>query len=66
MTTPTIKEQIRCVEREVILRKRLYPRFIEENRLDPDKAKYEIATMEAALETLKSSAGEKVNQPTLL
>lgn len=49
-----IERQITCAEREVALRKRVYPRFIESGRITKLKADDEIATMEAIVVTLRS------------
>lgn len=45
--------QIECVEREIKLRERVYPRWIVGARITQDKADREIATMRAVLATLK-------------
>jgi len=44
--------QIACVEREIALRRRVYPRWVEQGRMSQDKANCEIAAMTAALESL--------------
>ena len=49
----TIDEQIKAVEREISMRRRVYPRWVENKRMSREKADKEIATMEAVLETLK-------------
>ncbi len=49
----TIEEQIASVEREIAMRKRVYPRWCEQNRMSTQKADHEIACMEAVLDTLK-------------
>jgi hypothetical protein len=41
-------EQLRdCARREAAMRRRVYPRWIEQKRITPEKAKAEIAMMEA-------------------
>lgn len=50
----TIEEQIAAVEREVTLRRRVYPRWVEAKRLTQDKADREIAAMEATAVTLNA------------
>lgn len=49
----TIEDQIKAVEREISMRRRVYPRWVENKRMSQEKADKEIATMEAVLETLK-------------
>jgi hypothetical protein len=49
----TIEDQIASVEREINLRRRVYPRWVSEGKMKQDKADREIAVMEAVLETLK-------------
>lgn len=47
-----ILEQIASVERELRMRDRVYPRWVENGKMSPQKAKHEIACMEAVLRTL--------------
>ena len=49
----TIEEQIKAVEREINMRRRVYPRWVENKRMSQEKADKEIKAMEAVLETLK-------------
>jgi hypothetical protein len=53
---PSLQEQIACIEREIALRRRVYPRWIEQGRLKPDKAEREIECMCAVLKTLKEAS----------
>jgi len=48
-----LADQIRCIEREISLRKRVYPQLIERAKMSQRKATDEIATMEAVLLTLR-------------
>lgn len=50
----TLQEQIRCVERELALRKRVYPRFVLTGKMSAPKADQELACMEAVLRTMRS------------
>lgn len=50
----TLKDQIACIEREITMRQRVYPRWIEAGRIKQAKADTEIRTMQAVLTTLKS------------
>ena len=47
-------DQIAEVEREIVLRRRVYPRWIADGRLTERKADAQIATMEAVLATLRA------------
>ena len=53
----TITEQIAAVEREIKMRHRVYPRWIESDRMTQKQADYEIACMESVLETLRAVEG---------
>ena len=50
----TLHQQIRCAEREVALRIRVYPRFIRQKRMTEEKAIYEMQTMQQIVNTLKA------------
>lgn len=50
--------QIKCVEREIAMRERVYPRWISTGKTTPDKSAREIATMRAVLATLRQVATE--------
>lgn len=50
---PTIDDQIACVEREIALRRRVYPRWIANKRMTERTARYEIDVMTEVLNTLK-------------
>lgn len=49
----TIEDEIQELEREVALRKRVYPRWTADGRLTKVKADRQIAVMESAVERLK-------------
>ena len=48
----SLEDQIRCVKREIGMRKRVYPRWVESKKMTEAKSAEEIASMEAVLETL--------------
>jgi len=48
-----LREQIQCVQREISLRKRVYPQLVERTRMTQAKAAEEIACMEDVLLTLR-------------
>jgi hypothetical protein len=51
----TIEQQIAAVVRELRLRRQMYPLWIQGGRLTQQKADYEIAAMEAVLETVRAA-----------
>ena len=53
---PSIDLQIKCVAREIAMRERVYPKWVEAGRMKLDMAEREIATMKAVIETLKKVA----------
>lgn len=54
MTIP-LAQQIRCAERELAMRQRVYPNWVAGGRLSQEKADHEIAAMRAIVETLRAS-----------
>lgn len=52
----TIADQIAAVTREIGMRNRVYPRWVQDGKMSQAKADYEIKAMEAVLETLKGIA----------
>lgn len=51
-----LTEQVACAEREVAMRRRVYPRWVEAKKMTQQKADHEIAAMEKIAETLKTLA----------
>ena len=49
----TIEDMIKCVEREIVMRQRVYPRWVESKKMSQEKADLEIKTMMAVLDELK-------------
>ena len=52
----TLDDQIRCIKRELALRRRVYPRLLQQGTLTQDQAAHEIRTMDAVLATLQALA----------
>jgi signal recognition particle subunit SEC65 len=48
----TLDQQIACVRREIALRKRVYPRWVESGRMKKETADREIDCMQAVHDTL--------------
>lgn len=59
----SLEQQIACVERELGLRRKVYPVWIEKKKMKEDKATYEIDAMEAVLNTLNDLAIHKSSSP---
>ena len=53
---PTVSEQIACIERELKMRQRVYPRWVSTGKMKQASADKEMAAMEAVLKTLKGLA----------
>jgi hypothetical protein len=49
----TLADQVACVEREIAMRKRVYPRWVGDGMMKQGAADEEIRRMEAVLETLR-------------
>ena len=49
----TIGMQIACVEREIVMRRQVYPRQVGQGKMKQATADLQIAAMEAVLLTLK-------------
>ena len=52
----TLEDQKKCVQREIGMRKRVYPSWTLSGKMHPDKAEYEIAVLET-LQGFKGRAG---------
>lgn len=54
----TLQDQIAEIEREVVLRERVYPRWIASGKLPQHKADRQLAVMTAVLQTLYELKGD--------
>jgi len=63
--TVTIEDQIKCAERELKYREWLYPVWVKDSKMKPDKALKELQAMGAIIETLKRVQPELTVQPSL-
>ena len=48
----SLDKQIHSIQREIRMRKRVYPKWVRSGQLDQKEADYGIAVMEAVLTTL--------------
>lgn len=47
-----LDDQIRCIEREIAMRKRCYPKWVERNSMSASQAAHEMNAMTEVLHTL--------------
>lgn len=52
----TTTDKLACAERELKMRKRVYERWIAENKMSAGKAAHEIAAMEAIVADYQAAA----------
>lgn len=52
-TTVPLQDQIKCVAREIALRKACYPKWISSGKMKPTEALKELTAMQAVMETLQ-------------
>lgn len=55
----TLDEQIRCVEREIVMREHVYPRLVAQGKMTKTKSTYEMGAIKAVLQTLLNLKGEE-------
>ena len=63
MDSVTIAEQISCVDRELGMRARVYPRWVKSGKLNQSAADLEIRRMEAVRATLVRASSEFADRP---
>jgi|KBSMisStaDraftv2_1062788.scaffolds.fasta_scaffold00030_19 hypothetical protein len=52
----TLQEQVKCVERELTYRRRVYARWVSRGKMTTEQAEHEIETMQAVLKTVRDAA----------
>jgi hypothetical protein len=60
----TLADQLKEAQREVAVRKRVYPSLVERGRMTQGQADYHLAAMEAIVQTLGRLEAER-SQPDL-
>ena len=60
----SIEEQIKCIGRELGMRRAVYPRFIAAGKLTKEKADAELAAMDAVYATLKELKAKRDDEAT--
>lgn len=58
-TEISLADQVACVRREIAMRKRVYPRWVEQSRMRQAQADAEILAMEAVLATVEAAAAKE-------
>jgi hypothetical protein len=61
---PTIDDEIKEIAREIEVRERLYPRWIEQNRISPYAANRRVQVMKSVLQRLTSMKEARSAQKT--
>lgn len=61
--TITVADQIRCVRRELALRKNVYPGFVSRGKMTPEDAMKEIAAMQAVHDSLCANWVDVTREP---
>jgi hypothetical protein len=59
----SLELQIKAVEREIAMRRGVYPRWVTNKKMSQEKADFEIEAMEAVLATLKNLQGNGNQSP---
>lgn len=52
----TATDKFKCAERELKMRQRVYPRWVDEKKMSAGKAELEIETMKAIVEDYRGAA----------
>ena len=55
----TAEDMLACAERELKMRQRVYPRWVEEGRISEGKAAHELAAMAAIVDALRPLAAKE-------
>lgn len=59
----TLHDQLKCAQRELNLRRRVYPSWIARGKMSGQKADHEIAAMEAIVDTLSELMEQRGQTP---
>jgi hypothetical protein len=63
MSEPTLSDLAKCARREAAMRRRVYPRWIDNGKMTQDQADHETACMDAIAKLLSDM--EQKEQPSL-
>ncbi len=61
--TIALEDQIKCVRREIAMRERVYPRWVDSGKMTPVAMARELDTMRAVLITLESMPKDRPELP---
>ncbi len=56
----SLDDQIRCVQREIAMRRRVFPKRVAQEAMKSEEADWQIECMEAVLATLEEKAGRRL------
>ncbi len=62
----TYQQQLEAARRELAMRERVYPRWVQQEKMTQEKADHEIAAMRAIVATLTPLADQEGGQMSLL
>lgn len=62
MAEVALVDQIKCAERELAMRRNVYPKLVITKRMNQEKADKEINGMEAIVATLRAKQEEELKQ----
>ena len=51
----TFREKLACVERELAMRRNVYPKWVKSGRMKADSAEHQIRAMEAVVEDYRKA-----------
>ena len=54
----TLPEMVACAKRELAIRERVYPKWVEAKKMTADQCRHEIETMQAIVAELETKAKE--------
>ncbi|MBO4221994.1 hypothetical protein [Bradyrhizobium neotropicale] len=57
---PSDTDKLKCIERELVYRKRVYPRLVAKGTMSEETARHEIALMQAIADDYRSLAQQEL------
>jgi hypothetical protein len=51
----TTKDKLKCAERELALRQRVYPKFVEQGKMSEGQKEHELAAMQAIVDDYRAA-----------
>lgn len=66
MSKFTDLQKLRCLERELKMRRKVYPRWVRDGKMQPEAADYEIQVMAEIMAEYSAKVDPKLEQRDLL